>query len=88
MTSKEALFDLIFDGRRYINDMKLMNLWKIIDHDLEILEILKSKVVSLNMITIFETCEGYNDWAREYHRYSSLLTKEEFKKIKEWLENE
>ena len=55
---------------------------------LEVLEILKSNVVSLNMITIFETCEGYNDWAREYHRYSSLLTKEEFNKIKEWLEDE
>lgn len=59
-----------------------------IERDLEVLEILKSNVVSLNMITIFETCEGYNDWAREYHRYSSLLTKEEFNKIKEWLEND
>ena len=55
---------------------------------LEVLEILKSNVVSLNMITIFETCEGYNDWAREYHRYSSLLTKEEFNKIKEWLKDD
>ena len=59
-----------------------------VKNSLEVLEILKSNVVSLNMITIFETCEGYNDWAREYHRYSSLLTKEEFNKLKEWLENE
>ena len=55
---------------------------------LKVLEILKSNVVSLNMITIFETCEGYNDWAREYHRYSSLLTKEEFDLLKEWLKDE
>ncbi len=55
---------------------------------LEVLEILKSNVVSLNMIAIFETCEGYNDWAREYHRYGYLLTKEDFEKVKEWLEND
>ena len=52
MTSKEALFDLVFEGRRYINDMKLMNLWKIINDDLEVLDILKKIVVVLENITI------------------------------------
>ena len=86
MTSKESLNNIknLFIG----SPINLTQQFEIIEKDLEVLEILKSNVVSLNMITIFETCEGYNDWAREYHRYSSLLTKEEFNKLKEWIEND
>ena len=81
MTSKEALKNIknLFIGSSINPEQQ----FEIIEKDLEVLEILKSNVVSLNMITIFETFEGYNDWAREYHRYSSLLTKEEFNKLKE-----
>lgn len=86
MNSKEALKEL-YSYSMLDDDIAKQNV-EIIKKELEMLEILKSNVVSLNMITIFETCEGYNDWAREYHRYSSLLTKEEFNKIKEWLEND
>ena len=90
MTSKEALEQIIFDAKleKPIFSMYYKEFLKPIEKDLEVLEILKSNVVSLNMITIFETCEGYNDWAKEYHRYSSLLTEEDFKKVKEWLSNE
>ena len=93
MTSKEAIENIkrtMIIGRHGNIDVRNKYNREIltIERDLEVLEILKSNVVSLNMITIFETCEGYNDWAREYHRYSSLLTKEEFKKIKEWLKDE
>lgn len=86
MNSKEALKEL-YSYSMLDDDIAKQNV-EIIKKELEMLEILKSNVVSLNMITIFETCEGYNDWAREYHRYSSLLTKEEFNKIKEWIEND
>ena len=86
MTSKEALKELKENAQEICKwELDRLN---IIEKDLEVLEILKSNVVSLNMITIFETCIGYNDWAKEYHRYSSLLTEEEFNKLKEWLENE
>lgn len=59
MTSKEALFDLIFEGRRYINDMKLMNLWKIINDDLEILDILKRNIYVADN-TIYATSNELN----------------------------
>ena len=90
MTSKEALFDLIFEGRKYINDMKLMNLWKIINDDLEILDILKKKGVAVGFIQlrIKENCGG----VREYNNYigkdkSLHLSADEYKKVKEWIEN-
>ena len=76
MTSKEALFDLIFEGRRYINDMKLMNLWKIINDDLEVLEIVKTHKL-LNYVIKNEKC------AKMYN-----LTEKEINKIKVWLSNE
>ena len=72
MTSKEALFDLIFEGRRYINDMKLMNLWKIINDDLEVLDILKKNIYVADN-TIYAT--------------PNELEKDDYKKIKEWYEN-
>ena len=90
MNSKEALFDLIFEGRRYINDMKLMNLWKIINDDLEILDILKKKGVAVGFIQlqIKENCGGvreYNDYIGEDK--SLHLTADDYKKLKEWIEN-
>ena len=72
MNSKEALFDLIFEGRRYINDMKLMNLWKIINDDLEVLDILKKNIYVADN-TIYAT--------------PNELEKDDYKKIKEWYEN-
>ena len=73
MNSKEALFDLIFEGRRYINDMKLMNLWKIINDDLEVLDILKRNIyVADNTI----------------YAAPNELKKDDDKKVKEWLEND
>ena len=73
MTSKEALFDLIFEGRRYINDMRLMNLWKIINDDLEVLDILKKNIYVADN-TIYAT--------------PNELEKDDYKKLKEWYENE
>ena len=71
MTSKEALFDLIFEGRRYINDMRLMNLWKIINDDLEVLDILKKNIYVADN-TIYAT--------------PNELEKDDYKKLKEWIE--
>ena len=93
MTSKEELTILINANLGDKKSKKLLSsqygvIVSQLFNYLEVLEILKSNVVSLNMIAIFETCEGYNDWAREYHRYGYLLTKEQFNKVKEWLENE
>ena len=71
MNSKEALFDLIFEGRRYINDMRLMNLWKIINDDLEVLDILKKNIYVADN-TIYAT--------------PNELEKDDYKKLKEWIE--
>ena len=87
MTDLEALECIVVDLTQLAKNLNKQEIEQV-RKSLKVFEILKSNVVSLNMITIFETCEGYNDWAREYHRYSSLLTKEEFKKIKEWLKDE
>lgn len=77
MTSKEALFDLIFEGRRYINDMKLMNLWKIINDDLEILDILKKNLFYDNKNHVIKMKEI---------RKSTFNF--DYEDLKEWLENE
>ena len=87
MTSKDALNNIKNILREDENIWEYNEYIEQIEKDLEVLEILKSNVVSLNMITIFETCEGYNDWSREYHRYGYLLTKEDFVKVKEWIES-
>ena len=77
MKSKEALFDLIFEGRRYINDMKLMNLWKIINDDLEILDILKNYLYYDNKNHVIKMKEIRK--SRFNFNYEDL---------KEWIENE
>ena len=87
MTDLEALECIVVDLTPKAKEHNKEEIEQL-EKSLDVLDILKSNVVSLNMIAIFETCKGYNDWSREYHRYSSLLTKEEFNKIKEWLKDE
>lgn len=77
MTSKEALFDLIFEGRRYINDMRLMNLWKIINDDLEILDILKKNLFYDNKNHVIKMKEIRKS------RFNF-----DYENLKEWLESE
>ena len=98
MNSEEALYLLMTNQKKVRDDFRFIDLnthekvsieecYDIVIKDLEILEILKTNIVSLQMIAIFETCIGYNDWVKEYHINSSLLTEEEFNKIKEWLDD-
>ena len=86
MNSKEAL-ERLYDG--YQNGMAGRSFYDIIKQDLEILEIIKTKKVDISLI---KNCYGllayavYNSHIDE--EKNDELTKQEFNKIKEWLEND
>ena len=91
MTSKEALEKLNFECIRSngIDDEYSKEL-KIVENDLEVLDILKKKGVAVGFIQlqIKENCGGvreYNDYIGEDK--SLHLTADEYEKIKEWIEN-
>ena len=98
MTSKEAIqrikddFEIKYDNLKNEKDRQnIIRLCEVIEKDLEILEILKRKGVSVGFIQLLikENCGG----VREYNDFiggdkSLHLTANEYKKLKEWLEND
>lgn len=62
----------------------------IIERDLEILEIIKKKVVDIGWVITFNNQIEYNKRVKTWSSNSNgyFLTEEEFNKLKEWLENE
>ena len=86
MKSIEALeyLDDIAHGR--IMDYDPHELKLIVEKDLEILELLKNKIVNMEILK-FLIEEYGNDKALEiYNFYSIKLTKEELLKLKQWLD--
>ena len=72
MTSKEAILELICEAKSpNCNDKRISFLRRIIEEDLEILEILK-KVFNYKSV----------------QKFVENMTKDEFFKVKEWLEND
>lgn len=67
MTSKQAL-DTLFNSNE--NNYHYRNEYDIIEQDLEVLEIIKKKVLSIDM----------------FYQNAQTLTTEELNLIKEWLE--
>lgn len=90
MTSKEALERIkntIIVRRNYNRVVSIFNQEEIetIEKDLEILEILKNKVVDITIL-YFSTCiEVYNCGFANKPKFQ--LTQEEYTKLKEWLKN-
>ena len=89
MTSKEALESLNISFGENGWGFNIKERISVIEKDLEILEILKRKGVSVGFIQLLikENCGG----VREYNDFiggdkSLHLTANEYKKIKEWLE--
>ena len=97
MTSKEALKYLLVNSEelysQYEEDEKFyldaFELYNIVLKDLEVLEIIKTKSVDINLV---KNCYGplayavYNSYIDE--EKNDKLTKEEFDLLKEWLEND
>lgn len=79
MNSKEALLELISEANRYQNAIKLISLWKIIEKDLDVLEILKTEI--FNNEHCFDLNAGWYD-------DSFSLNENQIKIIQEWLDNE
>ena len=82
MTSKEALEMIVVD---LVPKAKENNKEEIeqVEKDLEMLEILKKKLVELNRVHTYSDYRVYNCYQYSPKLY---LTKKEFDKIKEWLE--
>lgn len=84
MTSKEA-FNELKENAKEICEWELDRL-NIIEKDLEVLEILKNKLVDITIL-YFSTCiEVYN--CSFANRPKFKLTQEEYNKIKDWLGND
>ena len=95
MTSKEALYFLITNQKKFRDGFKFVNLkthetatvedcYGTIMRDLEILEILKNKTVAIFLIP---NCQSAYDYSMKTVGFKSLTDKE-FTLIKEWLEND
>ena len=83
MNSIEAVLELICEAKSVnFNNERICFLRRLIEKDLEVLEILKNKNVNVDLIKNImkdnRKIECYPD---------DNLTQEEFNKIKEWLEN-
>lgn len=85
MTSKQALEKLNFECIRSngIDDEYSKEL-KIIEKDLEVLELIKKKNVATFLIPC---CNNARDYSMKTSGFEALTDKE-FKLLKEWLENE
>lgn len=79
MTSKEALSDLVFLAYAVGDKEQIDEFEKIIERNLEVLELLKREL--FNEYQCFDLDEGWYD-------DSFSFSKDEQKKIKEWLEND
>lgn len=93
MTSKDALYFLITNQKKFRDGFKFVNLkthetatvedcYDTIMRDLEVLEILKK----CNFDIDYE--DGYDDKFILGTRHYVEITQEDYEKIKEWLENE
>lgn len=87
MTSKEALKRIILGTNVDIHRSSIEEIDEaisLIEKDLEILEILKNKLVDITIL-YFSTCiEVYNCGFANRPKFQ--LTQEEYNKIKEWLD--
>lgn len=100
MTSKEALEELrsqVGNITYFTHDsegvlqmatfqVRDSGLFEIIEKDLEVLKILKNKKVDIILLTMCPYVSAYNCYyknATELH-----LTRKQFNKVKEWLEND
>ena len=79
MTSKEALSDLVFLAYAVGDKEQIDEFEKIIERNLEVLELLKREL--FNEYQCFDLDEGWYD-------DSFSFSKDEQKKIKEWLESD
>ena len=79
MTSKEALSDLVFLAYAVGDKEQIDEIEKIIKRDLEVLELLKREL--FYEYKCFDLDEGWYD-------DSFSFSKDELKKIKEWLESD
>ena len=78
MTSKETILELICEAKSpNCNDKRISFLRRIIEEDLEILEILKNESDSKRIIE--------RDGIVSFH-LDMILTSDNYNKIKEWLE--
>ena len=78
MTSQEAILELICEAKSpNCNDKRISFLRRIIEEDLEILEILKNESDSKRIIE--------RDGIVSFH-LDMILTSDNYNKIKEWLE--
>lgn len=86
MSSREALSYILekVDDLDFIFDEKLRTSFKIIATDLEILELLKSKHVDIDELKEDDNVVTYNMSMMKKDR----LSEEEFKLLKEWLEDD
>lgn len=85
MTSKEAVLELICEAKSFNrDDGRVCFLRKIIEKDLEVLEIIKKKNVATFLIPC---CNNARDYSMKTSGFEALTDKE-FKLLKEWLENE
>ena len=84
MNSIEAVLELICEAKSVnFNNERICFLRRLIEKDLEVLEILKNKNVDLDLI------KNIMKDNRKFECYpDDNLTQEEFNKIKEWLESE
>ena len=88
MTSKEAVLELICEAKSVNrDDGRVCFLRKIIEKDLEVLEILKNNEISISYI---EQSTSYDDYISkcDYFRNLSYIAEEEYTKLKEWLVND
>ena len=79
MTSKEALSDLVFLAYAVGDKEQIDEIEKIIERNLEVLELLKREL--FYEYKCFDLDEGWYD-------DSFSFSKDELKKIKEWLESD
>ena len=84
MNSIEAVLELICEAKSVnFNNERICFLRRLIEKDLEVLEILKNKNVNVDLI------KNIMKDNRKFECYpDDNLTQEEFNKIKEWLESE
>ena len=96
MTSKQALKNIksdsecVYVDERFEEEILFAHDYfhqeiNVIEKDLEVLEILKKKLVELNRVKTYTDYRVYNCYQYSPDLY---LTEKEFNKIKEWLENE
>ena len=84
MNSIEAVLELICEAKSVnFNNERICFLRRLIEKDLEVLEILKNKNVDVDLI------KNIMKDNRKFECYpDDNLTQEEFNKIKEWLDSE